>query len=58
VLAMRGQFFPGTPRHSILAEGTPPSLVKEPRSTVRLQNVLKLNTGFGGVNGALILSHG
>ena len=34
------------------------SLVLEPRSVTRLDHVLKLNTGFGGANGAVILHHG
>ena len=57
VLAMQDGFLPGTPRLGQAAEGTPPGLVREPRSAARLKNVLKLNTGFGGLNGALILSH-
>jgi 3-oxoacyl-(acyl-carrier-protein) synthase len=55
---MEERLLPGTPRLSIPAEGTPASLVREPRPATRLRHVLKLNTGFGGVNGALILSHG
>jgi 3-oxoacyl-(acyl-carrier-protein) synthase len=55
ILAMQGNFLPGTPGLAIPAEGTPKSLVREPRSANRLKNVLKLNTGFGGMNGALIL---
>jgi 3-oxoacyl-(acyl-carrier-protein) synthase len=57
VLAMQDDFLPGTPRLSQAAEGTPAGLVREPRPVARLKNVLKLNTGFGGLNGALILSH-
>jgi 3-oxoacyl-(acyl-carrier-protein) synthase len=57
VLAMQGKFLPGTPRLSNVAEGLPGSLVKAPRPAPRLNHILKLNTGFGGVNGALILSH-
>jgi 3-oxoacyl-(acyl-carrier-protein) synthase len=57
VLAMQENFLPGTPRLNVAAEGVPASIVREPRSIARLKNVLKLNTGFGGVNGALILSH-
>ena len=57
VLAMQGNFLPGTPRLSVAAEGAPASLVREPRKGVRLQQVLKLNTGFGGMNGALILQN-
>jgi 3-oxoacyl-(acyl-carrier-protein) synthase len=55
VLALQNDFLPGTPRLSLAAEGTPKNLVREPHFGVRLKNVLKLNTGFGGMNGALIL---
>ena len=56
VLALRENFLPGTPRLNLPADGLPASLVREPRAA-RLKNILKLNTGFGGLNGALILSH-
>ncbi len=55
VLAMEEEFLPGTPRLNSVAEEFPASLVKEPRAATRLDHILKLNTGFGGVNGALIL---
>jgi 3-oxoacyl-(acyl-carrier-protein) synthase len=58
VLAMQERLLPGTPRLNVAAEGAPASLVKEPRPVAQLNRVLKLNTGFGGVNGALILGHG
>jgi 3-oxoacyl-[acyl-carrier-protein] synthase II len=58
VLALRENFLPGTPRLNVAAEGAPASIVREPRPVAKLNHVLKLNTGFGGVNGALILSHG
>jgi len=58
VLALREQFLPGTPRLSNVADGMPASLVKEPRPAERLRHVLKLSTGFGGVNCALVLRHG
>jgi len=58
VLAMQERLLPGTPRLNAAARGAPASLVKEPRSVARLNRVLKLNTGFGGANGALILGHG
>ncbi|MEI6083891.1 MAG: beta-ketoacyl-[acyl-carrier-protein] synthase family protein [Verrucomicrobiota bacterium] len=57
VLAMEDGFLPGTPRLTVAAEGAPASLVKLPRPTNRLKHVLKLNTGFGGINGALVLGH-
>ena len=56
-LALQEQFIPGTPRFSAAADGVPASFVKEPRPANGLRRVLKLNTGFGGVNSALILSH-
>jgi 3-oxoacyl-(acyl-carrier-protein) synthase len=55
VLALQDQFLPGTPRLNIAAEGMPTNLLREPRPTTRLNRILKLNTGFGGINGALIL---
>jgi 3-oxoacyl-(acyl-carrier-protein) synthase len=54
---MQTKLLPGTPRLSNLAEGVSQNLLKEPRPATRLNHVLKLNTGFGGANGALILSH-
>jgi len=58
VLAMRERCLPGTPRLHAAAAEAPAALVVEPRSAPRLDHVLKLNTGFGGVNGALLLGHG
>lgn len=55
VLAMEQHFIPGTPGLSVAAAGMPKSLAHTPRHGVKLKNVLKLNTGFGGMNGALIL---
>ena len=57
VLALCDNFLPGTPRLNSPADGVPESLVREPRAAAKLNHVLKLNTGFGGINGALILSH-
>lgn len=57
LVAMQEKLLPGTPRLSAPAEGMPASLVREPRAVPRLNRVLKINTGFGGVNGALVLSH-
>ncbi len=56
-VAMQDKFLPGTPRLSNVADGAPASLLKAPRPATRLKHVLKLNTGFGGANGALVLSH-
>ena len=58
VLVMQENFLPGTPRLNVAAEGVPASIVRDPRPVAKLNHILKLNTGFGGVNGALILSHG
>jgi 3-oxoacyl-[acyl-carrier-protein] synthase II len=58
VLAIQNGLLPGTPRLSAAAEGMPASLVATPRLAPKLNRVLKLNTGFGGVNGALILQNG
>jgi len=57
-LAMTEKILPGTPRLTMPAENVPASLVREPRPGTTLDHVLKLNTGFGGMNGALILGHG
>jgi 3-oxoacyl-(acyl-carrier-protein) synthase len=56
LLAMQHHFLPGTPRLGVPAEGVPSSIVASPRPAARLNHVLKLNTGFGGINGAIILS--
>ncbi len=55
--AMEEGWLPGTPGLVTPAEGAPSGLVREPRPAT-LNHVLKLNTGFGGANGALILGHG
>lgn len=57
-VAMKMQLLPGTPRLNVAMEGAGATLVREPRAADRLAKVLKLNVGFGGFNGALILSHG
>jgi len=57
-LAMQDQLLPGTPRLNAAAEGAPAGLIFEPRPASPLQYVVKLNTGFGGVNGALVLGYG
>ncbi len=58
ILAMREGLLPGTPRLNTIAKDAPERTLKEPRAVTRLNHILKLNTGFGGVNGALILNHG
>jgi 3-oxoacyl-(acyl-carrier-protein) synthase len=54
VLALENRFLPGTPRLQQIADGLPAATIRDPRPAT-LQRILKLNTGFGGVNGALIL---
>ncbi len=56
VLAMRQKLLPGTPGLRTPDAVAPVSLIAEPRPAGRLDHVLKLNTGFGGVNGAIILA--
>jgi 3-oxoacyl-[acyl-carrier-protein] synthase II len=57
VLAMQERWLPGTPGLANSAEGAPMSLLHEGRPASRLNYVLKMNTGFGGVNGVIILGH-
>jgi 3-oxoacyl-[acyl-carrier-protein] synthase II len=57
VLAMQERWLPGTPGLKIAAEGAPGSLVREGRPASQMNYVLKMNTGFGGINGALILGY-
>jgi 3-oxoacyl-(acyl-carrier-protein) synthase len=57
VLAMQEGWFPGTPGLRNSAQGAPNSLLHEGRPASRINYVLKMNTGFGGVNGAIILGH-
>ena len=55
LLAMEEKILPGSPRLKTVADGVPNSIVREPRPVTKINRVLKLNTGFGGLNGALIL---
>jgi 3-oxoacyl-(acyl-carrier-protein) synthase len=57
-LALRDARLPGTPRLTRALDGAPASLVRESRAAGKLNHALKINTGFGGANGALILGHG
>lgn len=58
VLAMQEGWLPGTPGLQDPAEGAPAGLLREGRSEGQLEHVLKMNTGFGGVNGAIVLGYG
>jgi len=57
VLAIRERWLPGTPGLNVPAELAPGSLMRESRPANRINHVLKMNTGFGGVNGALVLGY-
>jgi 3-oxoacyl-(acyl-carrier-protein) synthase len=57
VMAMQECWLPGTPGLKNSAEGTPKNLLHEGRAASRLNYVLKMNTGFGGINGVIILGH-
>jgi 3-oxoacyl-[acyl-carrier-protein] synthase II len=58
VLAMRERWLPGTPGLTTAADGSPSGLLTGARAASRLNHVLKVNTGFGGVNGVLALGYG
>jgi 3-oxoacyl-[acyl-carrier-protein] synthase II len=58
VLAMQEGWLPGTPGLNVAAEGMPASLLREGRPERAMKHVLKMNTGFGGVNGAILLGYG
>jgi 3-oxoacyl-(acyl-carrier-protein) synthase len=55
VSALQSRTLPGTPRLQTRDPVAPESLVAEPRPATRLDRVLKVNSGFGGTNAALIL---
>jgi 3-oxoacyl-(acyl-carrier-protein) synthase len=57
VLAMQERWLPGTPGLKNSAEGAPNNLLHEGRAASRMNYVLKMNTGFGGVNGTIVLGH-
>jgi len=58
VLAIQERWLPGTPGLTNFSEGAPNSLLREGQPATRLNHVLKMNTGFGGVNGVIILGYG
>lgn len=57
ILAAREQMLPGTPRLDTPAAGAPASLLKQPQLNTQARHILKLGTGFGGVNAALVIRH-
>jgi 3-oxoacyl-[acyl-carrier-protein] synthase II len=58
VVAMQERWLPGTPGLTNAADGSPSGLLTKPRAADRLNHVLKINTGFGGVNGVIALGYG
>jgi 3-oxoacyl-(acyl-carrier-protein) synthase len=57
VLAMQERWLPGTPGLKVAAEGAPAGMMRLGRAASRMNTVLKMNTGFGGVNGAIVLGY-
>ena len=55
VIAMRIGVLPGTPRLQNRDPIMPESILNDPRSTAGLHRILKINSGFGGTNAALVL---
>ena len=55
LIALREQFLPGSPGLREADPLAPGSLVANPRPASRLERVLKVNCGFGGMNAALVL---
>jgi 3-oxoacyl-(acyl-carrier-protein) synthase len=55
LIAARAHRLPGTPRLQNRDPAAPDSLIPTPRPATRLRRILKVNCGFGGTNGALVL---
>lgn len=55
VAAARQQMLPGTPGLRTRDPSVPDSLVQTPRPAHALRHILKVNSGFGGTNAALVL---
>jgi 3-oxoacyl-(acyl-carrier-protein) synthase len=55
LVALRHGLMPGTPRLCTADPVAPASLLREPVGNSRLQRILKLNSGFGGANAALVI---
>jgi 3-oxoacyl-(acyl-carrier-protein) synthase len=53
--AMQAQLLPGTPRLRERDPAAPESLLDHSRPASGLRRILKINCGFGGTNGALVL---
>jgi 3-oxoacyl-(acyl-carrier-protein) synthase len=52
---MQMQLLPGTPRLRERDPAAPESLLGHSRPASKLRRILKINCGFGGTNGALVL---
>ncbi len=55
LLALESGVLPGTPRLRTRDEAAPSSLLEGPLSGQAVQRALKINTGFGGTNAALVI---
>jgi 3-oxoacyl-(acyl-carrier-protein) synthase len=55
LLAVHAQMLPGTPRLQERDPVAPASLIESPRPATRVRRILKVNCGFGGTNGAVVL---
>ena len=55
LIAVRAQVLPGTPRLQERDPVAPASLLEAPRPASGLRRILKINCGFGGTNGAVVL---
>ncbi len=55
LLAARSGTLPGTPRLSEPDPVAPKSMLTQPQPAARLRCLLKINSGFGGANAALVL---
>jgi 3-oxoacyl-(acyl-carrier-protein) synthase len=55
LLAARSGTLPGTPRLLERDPIAPPTLLLRPQPATRLRCILKINSGFGGANAALVL---
>ncbi len=55
LVALGTGVLPGTPRLREPDAACPPGLLREPLRRAGVTHVLKANTGFGGINGALVI---
>ncbi|MBC8453827.1 beta-ketoacyl-[acyl-carrier-protein] synthase family protein [PVC group bacterium] len=55
IISARANVMPGTPGFSTPDEEAPVNILKDPRPDTEFSRILKINSGFGGMNSALIL---